>query len=148
MRLYPPAYLIGRTALGDDELGGYVVPAGSNVMINIYGLHRHPAYWRDPDAFQPERMLDASSSDPARFVFLPFGAGPRSCIGARFTMCEMQVILSSFARAFTLTPLDARHLRPSPQITLKTGRPVRLRLGRQAASHEQEPSPRPQPIPI
>jgi hypothetical protein len=57
-------------------------------------------------------------------------------------MCEMQVILSSFARAFTLTPLDEGELHPSPQITLKTGRPVQLRIGRHAASHEQEPSPR------
>jgi len=148
MRLYPPAYLIGRTALDDDVLGEYEVPAGTNVLINIYGLHRHPAYWRDPDAFQPERMLDNFSSDPARFLFLPFGAGPRSCIGARFTMCEMQIILSAFARAFTLTPLDARPLYPSPQITLKTGRPVQLRIEHHAAGRGQEASARPvRPIP-
>src|SRR5579885_3822487 len=130
MRLYPPAYLIGRTALADDTLGDYHVPAGTNVLINIYGLHRHPSYWSDPDAFRPERMLDDEAWDPARFVYLPFGAGPRGCIGSRFALYEMQIILAAFARAFAFEPASAAEVRPSPQITLKSNRPIRLRFQR------------------
>lgn len=128
MRLYPPAYLIGRTALADDTLGEYEVPAGTNVMVNIYGLHRHPAYWSEPETFRPERMLDEEAWEPTRFVYLPFGAGPRSCIGSRFALYEMQIILAAFARAFTFAPASGRAVQPSPQITLKAARPIRLRF--------------------
>jgi cytochrome P450 len=128
MRLYPPAYWIGRTAQEDDAIGEYAVPRGTNLVLNIYGMHRHPAYWPDADAFQPERMLDPKAYDPTRFVFLPFGAGPRSCIGARFSLYEMQVVLLAFAHAFAFTPETRDIIHPSPRITLAAGRPIRVRL--------------------
>jgi cytochrome P450 len=102
MRLYPPAYLIGRCALKDDELGEYKVPSGTNVIINTYGMHRHPKYWEEPEVFRPERMLRDEAWDPSRFTYLPFGAGPRSCIRARFAINEMQLVLSQFACAFAI----------------------------------------------
>ena len=128
LRLYPPVYIIGRTAIDDDRLEPFAVPSGTNVMVNIYGLHRHPAYWSDPDAFRPERMLDPAAYDPARLVYIPFGAGPRGCIGFRFSLYEMQVILTMFARAFRLELVSRVPVVPSPQFTLKSAAPVRLRL--------------------
>lgn len=131
MRLYPPAYIIGRQALADDKLGPYHVPAGKNVMINIYGLHRHPKYWDAPNEFRPERMLDPAASDPNRYAYLPFGAGPRACIGSRFSIVEMQIILASFARAFRFERTSNAEVQPAPLFTLKPGRPIHLRLHRQ-----------------
>jgi cytochrome P450 len=128
MRLYPPAYLIGRCALKDDALGDYKVPAGTNVIINTYGMHRHPKYWEDPDAFRPERMLRDEAWDPSRFTYLPFGAGPRSCIGARFAISEMQLVLSQFARAFAIKPESNAEVRPAPRLNLEPVRPIRLQF--------------------
>jgi cytochrome P450 len=128
MRLYPPVYLIGRTAIDEDQLGEFGVPRGTNVMINIYGLHRHPDFWDEPEAFRPERMLDPQAWDPTRFVYVPFGAGPRGCIGYRFSTYEMQLVLSRFAVAFDWELADGGPLGPSPQFTLKTARPVSVRL--------------------
>lgn len=128
MRLYPPAYIIGRSALAEDALGEYVVPAGLNVMINIYGLHRHPKYWEAAEEFRPARMLQDHSSDPARFTYLPFGAGPRSCIGARFALFELQLVLSQFARAFMFEPATDAEVKPSARLNLGPSRPIRLRF--------------------
>jgi cytochrome P450 len=126
MRLYPPAYLIGRCALKDDALGEYEVPAGTNVIINTYGMHRHPKYWENPEAFRPERMLCDEAWDPARFAYLPFGAGPRSCIGARFAVNEMQLVISQFVRAFAIEP--GPDVRPAPRLNLEPVRPIYLRF--------------------
>jgi cytochrome P450 len=128
MRLFPSAYWIGRTALQDDRIGEYDVPRGTNVVVNIYGMHRHPAYWPEPDAFRPERMLDPAAWDPKRFVFLPFGAGPRSCIGSRFSLYEMQVVLLSFAHAFTFNPISSDVIDARARITLAPGRPIVVRM--------------------
>jgi cytochrome P450 len=128
LRLYPPAYWIGRTAVDDDRIGEYDVPRGTNLVINIYGMHRHPAYWSNPNDFQPERMLDPQAWDPKRFVFLPFGVGPRSCIGSRFSLYEMQVVLLSFAHAFAFTPVSDGTVHAHPRITLAPSRPIAVRL--------------------
>lgn len=128
LRLYPPAYWIGRTAIADDRIGEYDVPRGTNIVINIYGMHRHPWYWPNPDAFEPERMLNPEAWDPRRFVFLPFGVGPRSCIGSRFSLYEMQIVLLSFAHAFEFTPVTDDIVFPHPRITLAPHRPIVVRL--------------------
>jgi cytochrome P450 len=128
MRLYPPVYLIGRSAITDDHLGDYPVASGTNVMINIYGLHRHPRYWPEPDVFMPERMLDPAVWEASRFVYLPFGAGPRGCVGFRLSMIEMQLVLAMFADAFDIELASKTRVTPSPQFTLKAAQPVRLRM--------------------
>lgn len=94
MRLYPPVYIVGRKALRDDEIGEYYIPAGHNVGVNIYGMHRHPEYWDRPDDFIPDRFEDFDLKGDNRFLFLPFGGGPRICIGNNFAMMEMQIIIS------------------------------------------------------
>jgi cytochrome P450 len=104
-------------------------------MINIYGLHRHPDLWDAPEEFRPQRMLDPAAWDPNRFAYLPFGAGPRGCIGSRFSILELQIVLSSLARAFRFEATSRTEVTPSPQFTLKTGRPIHLRLIRQVGQN-------------
>lgn len=91
LRLYPPGWLYTRRALEDDQLGSYTLPAGSDVFICSYLLHRHPAYWEDPDIFRPERFL--GDGNIQRYAYLPFSAGPRHCIGETFANMEMLVHL-------------------------------------------------------
>ena len=88
MRLYPPAWGFSRQALADDELGGFHLPRGWLAFVIPYVLHRLPAFWQDPDAFDPERFLPERSADRPKFVYLPFGAGPRQCIGNQFALSK------------------------------------------------------------
>lgn len=95
LRLYPPGWLYTRRALEDDQLGPYMLPAGSDVFICSYLLHRHPEYWEQPDVFDPERFL--GNPDLERYAYLPFSAGPRHCIGETFANVEMLVHLAMIA---------------------------------------------------
>ena len=88
LRLYPSAWILGRRALGDDQLGEYFIPANSVVAISPYAVHRLSAYWEHPDLFDPERFSPARSITRHKFAYLPFGAGPRQCIGNNFAMLE------------------------------------------------------------
>ncbi|MBO0912452.1 MAG: cytochrome P450, partial [Acidobacteria bacterium] len=82
MRLYPPAWSLARTVISDFKLRGYTIPAGANVVMSQWIMHRHPAYFRDPERFDPERWLGETAKKLSRFVYFPFGGGPRQCIGA------------------------------------------------------------------
>ena len=95
LRLYPPGWLYTRRALDDDQLGPYKLPAGSDVFICSYLLHRHPAYWEQPEVFNPDRFI--GDADRQRYTYLPFSAGPRHCIGETFANMEMLVHLSIIA---------------------------------------------------
>ncbi len=102
LRLYPPGWLFTRRALGDDVLGGFHVPAGTDVFICPYLLHRQTAHWDQPEAFDPLRFAPAAVDARHRFAYLPFSAGPRYCIGATFAMAEMTMHLSMVADRFRL----------------------------------------------
>jgi cytochrome P450 len=93
MRLYPPAALLTREAISEDWLAGHRVPAGTVVSISPYVLHRHKTLWRDPDAFDPSRFLPGAREKIDRYAYLPFGAGPRVCIGQAFAMQEQRITL-------------------------------------------------------
>ncbi|GIX14917.1 MAG: cytochrome P450 [Paracoccaceae bacterium] len=124
MRLYPPAAFLARTAQAPDRLCGRVIHPGDTVMLPIYALHRHRMWWEEPDAFRPERFLDRR---PERFTWLPFGDGPRICIGAGFAMMEAQIVLATLLRRFRFA--DAGHVpRPRQLITLRPEGGVRLRV--------------------
>jgi cytochrome P450 len=102
MRLYPPAWVVGRRNAEDDELGGYHIAKGTNILIPILYLHRSVNYWgADAMEFKPERFAPEKRNSIDRFVYFPFGAGPRMCIGNNFAMLEMQIILISLYRRFT-----------------------------------------------
>lgn len=118
LRLYPPAWGIARRAIEDDTLGGYRVPAGSVININIYALHRHPDFWDDPDEFRPERFSELASQERHKFAYLPFSAGPRKCIGDQFAMFEGQLILATIAQHLDLALVPGHPVEKLPLITL------------------------------
>jgi cytochrome P450 len=130
MRLFPPAPLLTREALGEDEVSGVKVRKGTQVLISPWVLHRHALLWEDPSAFRPERFLPGAREGIDRFAYIPFGAGPRICIGASFAMQEAVLILSAIIRRLRLAPGDAEEPRPSQRITLRSEKGIRLRVSR------------------
>jgi cytochrome P450 len=128
MRLYPPAPSIGRRAEADDEICGYRIPAGSHVVVSPWATHRHPAFWQDPEAFDPSRFAPEAEAVRHRYAYFPFGAGPRACIGSHFATMEAVIALAVVLQRFRLqaegpgAPLDASG------ITLRPARPVRIAL--------------------
>jgi cytochrome P450 len=117
LRLYPPAGMVSRTALKPDTLCGREVRAGDTVMIPIYALHRHHGLWSEPDAFRPERWL--SGEKPPRYAYLPFGDGPRICIGASFAMTEAIVILATLLARFRFRAVPGKVPDPVMILTLR-----------------------------
>jgi cytochrome P450 len=100
MRLYPPAWTISRTAIEDDVIAGYDVPAGTNIMVSPYVIHRNPRYWPDPERLDPTRFAPEQQERRPKFAYIPFGGGPRSCIGSNFAMMELQIVITMLLQAF------------------------------------------------
>jgi cytochrome P450 len=119
MRLYPPAHTIARTALGADRIGGVRVPPGASITISIYALHRNPKLWPEPERFDPERFAGAAAAARHRFAYLPFGGGPRICIGNGFAMAEAQVIVAAVAQRYRLRLAEGHPVEPIGLITLR-----------------------------
>jgi cytochrome P450 len=119
LRLYPPAWGFSRQALGDDEVGGFHVPAGWLVFIIPYVLHRLPAFWDTPDAFDPGRFTPERTAARHKFVYLPFGAGPRQCIGNQFALIEAHLILATLAQRYRLRLVPGHPVDAWPLITLR-----------------------------
>ncbi len=125
MRLYPPAWTIERDAVGDDQVAGVPVPAGSTVAIPPYLVHRHPEFWPDPAGFNPARFLAAG--DRHRYAYIPFGGGRRACIGQSFAELETVLVLAAIAQRFRLELTALGIPKPTAAITLRPGRlPMRL----------------------
>lgn len=118
LRLYPTAPVILRDIAEDVELAGIRVPAGTIGVIPIYAIHRHKRFWRDPDAFDPARFAPDSGHKPTRYQFLPFGAGPRICIGAAFSVMESKIMLATFVRAADFRAEPGFTPRPTGQMFL------------------------------
>ena len=129
MRLYPAAAIFSRLALGPDRLGGVDIEAGTEVVTSPWVLHRHKKLWDRPTAFAPERFLDGAAEDPPRYAYLPFGAGPRICIGASFSMQEMIIVLATFLKRFDMTHAGRTPPQPIMRITIQPSTPVMMRLG-------------------
>jgi cytochrome P450 len=127
MRLYPPAYAIARTARKRDEIAGFPVRPGDLMVISPWVLHRHKRRWTDPDAFKPERFLPGRREEVGRYAYLPFGAGPRVCIGAHFALTEATIVLSRIIQSFRIQLASSEPVMPgSPTISPGSGsRPSR-----------------------
>ncbi|MCX8025370.1 MAG: cytochrome P450, partial [Thermanaerothrix sp.] len=128
LRLYPPAWLITRRALAADTILGHPIPAGALIIISPYVLHRHPAFWEEAEAFRPERFDERGARAHPRFAYIPFGGGPRLCIGNQFALVEAQLILSRVLQCYRLAFAGAGPVRAEPLVTLrpKGGMPMRL----------------------
>jgi len=130
LRLYPPGWLLSRRAIAADVLGGYEIPAGADVLLSPYMLHRHPKFWREPEAFRPERFDAEHEAERPRFAYMPFAAGPRHCIGETFALYEMSMHLYKVARRYRLTYVPDKPLEIEAQINLRTRYPLFMRLER------------------
>lgn len=132
LRLYPPVWLIPRRAEKPDVVCGYTIPQGADVLISPYIVHRHPAYWTHPEDFDPYRFAEQDGKSEKKrlpFVYLPFGVGQRNCIGARFAMMEVQLILISLLQNVRFD-LVQKNVTPDPQLTLKPGLGLFARISR------------------
>jgi cytochrome P450 len=121
LRLYPPAFTMTRVAIGPDCAGDLEIPRGAVLMIAPWVLHRHRRLWREPDAFDPSRFLP-SAPPPPRFAYLPFGAGPRICVGAQFAMAEATLVLAALVQSFRIALVDDQEVMPKPVITIQPDR--------------------------
>jgi cytochrome P450 len=126
LRLYPPAWILTRRAIGPDKLGGYEVPPGTDVFLSPFVVHRHPAFWDNADRFDPGRFEPGRSEARHKFAYLPFGAGPRHCIGENFSIFEMMLHLNGAARRFRLRPTDTDPVTMEARINLRTTRDIQM----------------------
>jgi cytochrome P450 len=127
LRLYPPAFAVARMAIGPDRLGDVAVPRGSLVMISPWVLQRHVCLWKDPDAFNPARFL-ADAPLPHRFAYMPFGAGPRICVGAQLALTEACLVLAMMIQRFHVALADARPVLPTAVIVTQPDHAAPFRL--------------------
>lgn len=128
MRLYPPAWATGRQARGADEVGGVALRAGASVMLSPYVTHRHPAFWEDPERFDPDRFLPERVAARPEYAYFPFGGGPRGCVGRQFAMLEGQLVLAMVAQRFRLSGVPGHPVEPYPILTLRPRFGIRITL--------------------
>ncbi|MGH1339661.1 MAG: cytochrome P450 [Aureispira sp.] len=127
MRLYPTAWYVEREALADDKIGDYSIKKGENIAFSAYNLHRNPKYWNKPDHFDPERFSPENKKKQFPFSYLPFGAGPRLCIGKNLAMMEMQFIVAMLTRRYKFTLLS-KEISFKPLLTLCPSDGVKVRI--------------------
>lgn len=135
LRMYPPLWWIDREAIGPDTLGGYAVKPGDLVIASPYTMHRNPTYWPDPETFDPDRFAPERAATRPRFTYLPFGMGPRACVGASFALMEMKVIVAMVVQRYRLSLVPGHIVVPESQITLRPRGGLPMRVTPRAACH-------------
>jgi cytochrome P450 len=128
IRLFPPAWLISRTAREDDVVDGITIPAGSIAFLSPYVTHRHPDLWENPEGFDPERFSPARSASRPDFAYFPFGGGPRLCIGNNFALMEAQLVLAAMVQHFQVEIVPGHPIELQPSITLRPRHGILARL--------------------
>jgi cytochrome P450 len=123
MRLFPPAWAVGRLALEDVELSGGIIRRGETVVLSQWVIHRDPALWPDPLRFDPDRFAEPP---PHRFAYFPFGAGPRVCIGEGFAWLELAILLATLAQRFRFSLVPGQRIEPLPRVTLRLKHGLRM----------------------
>lgn len=119
LRLYPPAWSLLRDAIGDDNIGGYHIPAGSMIIFDVYLTHRLPEYWEDPERFDPERFTPERSAGRPRFAYLPFGGGPRQCIGNELALMQTKLMLVQMLQRYQFTLISVPPIRMNADSSLR-----------------------------
>ena len=141
MRLYPPAYALGRRAEAQTEIGGHVIPTGSDVLVSQYATHRHPQFWPDAETFDPSRFTPEREQARHPHAYFPFGTGPRACIGSQFAMLE--AVTAAAACCSTATCAASSPISPSTPRESHCGRRAPCRSSRRGA--DRSPRDRGQP---
>ncbi len=138
LRLFPPAWALGRSPVCDEAIGPYVIPAGADVLISPYIIHRLPSEWSDPERFDPDRFLPDAERARHPYAYIPFGGGPRTCIGDHFAALEVVSVVSTIARKYRLEPTEPERVatEPAAVLRLKGGR-LPMRLIRRSASSDR-----------
>ena len=119
LRLYPPAWAMSRTAISDDDIGGYHIPAGALVLVSQYVIQRDPRFWDNPEGFDPERCTPERSEKRPRYAYFSFGGGPRQCIGNEFALMEATLVLATVAQKYRLHLVPGHPVEPYPIFTLR-----------------------------
>ncbi len=128
MRLYPPAYAIGRQAIQPCTIDGFTIPAGATVLMSQWVVHRDPRFFEEPERFYPSRWADGLARRLPRYAYFPFGGGQRLCIGNNFALMELSLVLATIAQRFRFTRPPGPPVLPRPQLTLQPDRPIWLKL--------------------
>ena len=126
LRLYPPFWMIDRMAIGDDQVGDIVIPRGSMVIVHVYGAHHAPGYWESPETFDPERFIKGSEKLRTPFTYLPFGGGPRVCIGNHYAMLQILMILSNLLRNYDFQLTPGQTIEARPMVILRPKHGIRM----------------------
>lgn len=128
LRLYPPVWLLPRKAINADRFNQHVIPANSDVLVSVYTIHRHPHFWDDAERFDPQRFAPDKDAERNSGAYLPFGAGPRTCLGSRFGMMEVLLAVATIAQRFSLRLARDQRVEPEASLTLhpRHGLPMML----------------------
>ena len=138
MRLYPPIFVLMRCASESDTIGGHHVPAGANIVLCPYVTHRHPGFWTNPEGFDPDRFTPERSAGLHRMAYFPFSGGARKCIGNRFAMTQMPLVVAMVAQRFRVDLLPGATVVPEPAISLRPRDPLMARVIRTDRQAHQE----------
>ena len=128
MRLYPPAYAVGRMAIQEVTIGGQRIPSGIIVIVSPYVMHHDQRYWPEPESFRPDRFMGEAEAKRPKFSYFPFGGGARVCIGERFAWMEGVIVLATIAQRWRLELDPSQHVEAKAQITLRPKSGMRMRL--------------------
>ncbi len=133
LRLYPPFWMIDRMAVADDRVGDLEIPAGSTVIVYVYGAHHAPRYWENPEHFDPERFTKAKQKLQTPFTHLPFGGGPRGCIGSNYAMLQVLMILSDLLRKYDFELTPGQSIEARPMVILRPRDGIRMTFSQTVA---------------
>jgi cytochrome P450 len=126
LRLYPPFWMIDRMAVADDRVGDIEIPAGSMVIVYVYGAHHARRYWENPESFDTDRFLKGNDKLRTPFTYLPFGGGPRGCIGGNYAMLQILMILSDLLRKYDFVLAPGQTIEARPMVILRPKHGIRM----------------------
>jgi cytochrome P450 len=133
LRLYPPFWMVDRMAVADDRVGDFAIPRGSTVIVFVYGAHHASRYWQAPESFDPERFTKVNEKLHTPFTYLPFGAGPRGCIGGNYAMLQILMILSVLLKGYDFQLSPGQTIEARPMVILRPRHGIRMTFTRAIA---------------
>ncbi len=143
MRLLPPVWMVARSVIEDDEIGGFAIPAGSMVFLNAYVTHRDPRFFEAPERFMPERFVRGDVERQPKYAYFPFAGGPRVCIGNSFASMEAKLLLATIAQRYAPRLVPGHDVTPVPHVTLRPKFGMKMYLDRVEAPAARAVAPAP-----